>query len=380
MNRPGATRDYVFHPFEIAFCGYSNSGKTTLIEKIVAKWSHRGLLVSYLKHDAHRFEMDHPGKDTMRIRNQGAFQVTIQNEHQGALIQRNPRLEDLSQVFLDGDVLLIEGYKKLPIPKIVVLDQNLEILTSFADDGDHQILGYVGPWTTPPSVELCDPYFHRDDLEGIDRLIQAFWERKKAQRPLYGLILAGGLSQRMGQDKGLLRYHPQTTQLERCLDLLSPFCVQSFVSVRADQADAPAYRSYPLIVDRYVGFGPMGGILSAFQQNPMAAYLVLAIDLPGIRQETLSHLVAQRDEKRFATCFVSGEKKFKEPLCTIYEPKAFPKMLQELGLGGGSPSAFLRRVCTKDLVSGVKEEDLLNINTPEEREVFIRERTFSERF
>jgi molybdopterin-guanine dinucleotide biosynthesis protein A len=373
MEPKRSSRDFLFHPFEISFCGYSNSGKTTLIEKIVERWAQQELRVSYLKHDAHRFEMDHPGKDTMRVRMKGAFQVLIHNGHLGAMVGRQLNPQASSSLFLDADVLIVEGYKNLDLPKIVVLDWEQRILELFKERDDHQIVGFVGPWESSPQI-FSKPYCHWNDLDGIDQLIQKFWKEKKSKHPLKGVVLAGGLSRRMGADKGLLIYNHHQTQLEFCFKLLGEFCEQVYLSVRADQSDHPVYGSYPQVLDRFLGFGPLGGILSAFQMDPVGAYLVLAVDLPGIRRTTLNHLVTHRDEKRFATCFVTGINQFKEPLCTIYEPKSFPKLLEALAMGIDSPNAFLHRVYTKDLLLGDERRDLLNINTPEDKKNFLDSR------
>ncbi|MDA9793096.1 molybdopterin-guanine dinucleotide biosynthesis protein MobB, partial [Bacteriovoracaceae bacterium] len=71
--------EYTYHPFEIAFCGLSNSGKTTLVSKLIKELS-TDYNVGYLKHDAHGFEMDKTGKDTWHATNSGASVVVINDE------------------------------------------------------------------------------------------------------------------------------------------------------------------------------------------------------------------------------------------------------------------------------------------------------------
>src|SRR3990167_4508022 len=94
---------------------------------------------------------------------------------------------------------------------------------------------------------------------------------------LYGLILAGGRSKRMGQDKSLLTYRSKP-QVEHAHDLLMPFCAKIFVSTRADQSKNREYERLAQINDlpQFSDIGPLGGILSAMTTYSGAAWLVLA--------------------------------------------------------------------------------------------------------
>src|SRR3990167_7213142 len=97
---------------------------------------------------------------------------------------------------------------------------------------------------------------------------------------LYGLVLAGGLSKRMGQDKAQLCYHGQT-QLAWSFRLLSDICEKTFVSVNRANKDDVLRCQYPQIVDDEKSFsGPIAGILSAIGKYPNHAWMVIACDLP----------------------------------------------------------------------------------------------------
>ncbi|MBT6325392.1 MAG: NTP transferase domain-containing protein, partial [Bdellovibrionales bacterium] len=80
------------------------------------------------------------------------------------------------------------------------------------------------------------------------------------------------------------------------------------------------------IEDKFTGFGPTGGIISAMHEYPEAAWLVIACDLPYLNRSTLANLVDQRNGFKLATCYNNPEKNWPEPLCTIYEPKAVDKL------------------------------------------------------
>jgi molybdopterin-guanine dinucleotide biosynthesis protein MobB len=113
MHRHGTEKKqhYAFHPHEIAFCGYSHSGKTTLITRLIQKLS-KEYKVGYLKHDVHSFLMDHEGKDTYRARESGAHAVFITDPIHFAQIQSGS-IEDAGAqcMFLNSDFLFVEGYK-----------------------------------------------------------------------------------------------------------------------------------------------------------------------------------------------------------------------------------------------------------------------------
>jgi len=81
-------------------------------------------------------------------------------------------------------------------------------------------------------------------------------------KSLYGLVLAGGLSKRMRQDKSLMEYHG-SSQVKHCSDLLSRFCKRIFVSNREDQKNLDEHIQYSQIHDSIKNIGPLGGILSA---------------------------------------------------------------------------------------------------------------------
>src|SRR5262245_35426130 len=108
--------------------------------------------------------------------------------------------------------------------------------------------------------------------------------------PLYGLILAGGASKRMGTDKALLAYRGQP-QLERSFQLLNTICEHTYVSVRADQSNEPMRAKLPQIVDTLPAIGPLAGIASALLKHQDVAWLVVACDLPFLSRDAILHLV-----------------------------------------------------------------------------------------
>lgn len=181
---------------------------------------------------------------------------------------------------------------------------------------------------------------------------------------LFGLVLAGGASTRMGRDKAALAYHGRS-QLEWTFELLSDVCAATFVSVRPDQRDEPTRAAFPQLVDLQPGIGPVAGIAAALQQHPKAAWLVVACDLPFITREVLTNLIGQRDPSAIATAYRSAHDGLPEPLCAIWEPGARDSLHAHIASGKQCPRKFLINSETK-LLNLPDARALDNINTREE--------------
>lgn len=109
----------------IGFIGYSNTGKTTLIERLIPIFRGRGLAVSAIKNAHHGFDMDRPGKDSFRYREAGAGQVLIATGERWALLTETPRaaatLDELLARLDPCDLVIVEGFKSEgQIPRIEV--------------------------------------------------------------------------------------------------------------------------------------------------------------------------------------------------------------------------------------------------------------------
>ena len=189
---------------------------------------------------------------------------------------------------------------------------------------------------------------------------------------LRGLVLAGGRSERMQTDKGALHYHG-LDQRQHTAALLAEFCPDVRVSVRPDQAGELPAGLVPL-PDTFLNLGPLGGILSAFQADSNAAWLVLACDLPFLTRNTVEYLVTNRQPARMATSFRSPWDAFPEPLVSIWEPRSYGQLLRFLGLGYSCPRKALINSDIELLAPPVPEE-LRNVNTPEERAAAEQELT-----
>ncbi|HLY53615.1 MAG TPA: NTP transferase domain-containing protein [Steroidobacteraceae bacterium] len=182
--------------------------------------------------------------------------------------------------------------------------------------------------------------------------------------PLYGLVLTGGRSTRMGEDKAALRIGGRT-QLERAMALVAPHVERAFVSVRPDQRDDPLRAGFEQIADTRVDLGPIAGILAAQERFPDKAWLVLACDLPLLDAATLAFLLRKRAPRRLATAFRSSHDGLPEPLCAVYEPASRPHLLAYVDRGRQCPRKFLMGADV-ELLEEPQPHALDNANTPEE--------------
>lgn len=108
----------------VSFVAKSGTGKTTLLEKVITELKARGYRVGCIKHDAHQFDIDHPGKDSHRLTAAGADTMLISSPAKLAVVKQHaesPPIEELiATYFGDVDLILTEGFKKSGLPKIEV--------------------------------------------------------------------------------------------------------------------------------------------------------------------------------------------------------------------------------------------------------------------
>ena len=159
----------------VSIVGKSDSGKTTLIEKIVPELIRRGYRVTTIKHDLHGFEVDREGKDSWRHKQAGAQGVIISSPQQVALIrdvERDMSLDELRDAFgEDVDLILSEGFKKDVQPKIEVFrkEEHGELLCTKEDN-------LIAIASNQP-FEIGVPCLDIDDVKGIVDLIESTFLR-----------------------------------------------------------------------------------------------------------------------------------------------------------------------------------------------------------
>lgn len=183
---------------------------------------------------------------------------------------------------------------------------------------------------------------------------------------LYGLILSGGRSTRMGLDKGAISYHG-IPQREHLYQMLSKFCTKTFISIREDQQEEIP-KNIKVVIDKNKFKGPYNGLLSAHENHPEVAWLVLACDLPLMDSTALEQLINERKQEAVATALASPESKLPEPLCAIWEAIGLQESIRYLESGITTcPRKFLIASDVK-LVFPANENVLLNANSKEDFE------------
>ncbi len=211
------------------------------------------------------------------------------------------------------------------------------------------------------------PVFHINEVTRIASFLSQAMEKRRPV--LKGLVLAGGKSQRMGQDKGAISYHG-VPQREYAAELLDLFCDQTYISCRKDQVES-MQSEFPLLADSFDGLGPFGAILSAFREDPEAAWLVVACDLPLLNESAIRQLSEQRNISQLATAFNSPVNQFPEPLIAIWEPRAYPVLLQFLAQGYSCPRKVLINSMV-ELLDAADPTTLMNVNNKEEMDEAIK--------
>jgi len=155
-------------PQILSVVGRSQSGKTTLIEKLIPELKKRGYRIGTIKHAHHGFDIDKTGKDSWRLRHAGADVVVVASPGKIAMVKDDDResLDDLQTYFEGTDLIITEGYKRENKPKIEVVRAARH--TQLICRGDHDLIAVVSDVDLNPGV----PKFGLDDITELADLIE----------------------------------------------------------------------------------------------------------------------------------------------------------------------------------------------------------------
>jgi molybdopterin-guanine dinucleotide biosynthesis protein A len=327
----GKTAKYLLNPYEIAVCGSYSFYKNNFVQFLYYQFSE----------DFEVCNVDYPTFETAENEPDFILEKTL---------------------YVNFDFVLINSQNNLDIPKILFInpDDSIEDIkeTKFTN-----IIAYAGTKDRPLWLPADIPFFHVDDTENVKSFILGYFKQMEENIPFYGLVLTGGKSSRMQTDKALLKYQNKP-QAEVLIDLLNPVCDKVFISTR-EMNNLFSGENLGQIPDKFLDLGPIGGIISAMDKYPEAAWLVIACDLPFVDADTISYLIKNRDPFKIATAYRSSTDNFPEPLCTIFEPKSRFRLFQFLGLGYECPRKVLINSKIK-LLEQVNKLSLTNVNYPEE--------------
>ncbi len=289
-----------------AISGFSGSGKTTLIEQLVPQLVAKGLNVAVLKHDVHGVQVDYPGKDSDRLYQAGA-DVVLQGADE-CFVRRHGReplslQQSLQALVPYYDLVLVEGFKEAPLAKIWLLAE-----------------GEAGP---PKDGQNVLAVLSRDAprLPQALALLESWLPERWCRVPVYGCVLIGGKSTRMGRPKHLLE-HQGRTWLEHTLDSVSQVVDKVVIGGRGE---VPSHLShYTRLADISDVPGPLAGMVAAMRWAPQSSWLMCACDMPQLSVDALRWLLQTREPGVWATVPDLLGDGHVEPLLAHYDPRARP--------------------------------------------------------
>lgn len=182
---------------------------------------------------------------------------------------------------------------------------------------------------------------------------------------LFGLVLAGGKSRRLGEDKGLINWHGKK-QRYYLADLLNRHCQDTYISCRQDQDKEIEDLNYRTILDNFAGVdGPYGALISAMKEYPKASWLVVACDLPFFDEQAIEALIKERDPSYIATAYKSPVNGLPEPLAAIWESASLPVLLELFKTDAIScpRKALIKNADIVKLIEPKLPNTVVNVNT-----------------
>ena len=291
----------------ISIAGYSGTGKTTLIEKILPELKKQGLNIGIIKHIHHKLAIDVKGKDTDRFSRAGADFVLAHDAEQGFARYRSNNedfLDLIKRVPAALDLIIVEGHKDIDVPGIW-----LEATAAGKRTGGK------GPGS---KTLVC-----RDD-QGYQQQVLTYirheLESHHSARPLHAGLLIGGKSTRMGTPKSLLKIKGRTL-LARSFDTLSAIAKKTVLL-------GPGHLPKSLLcADRLSDIpnvkGPLAGMLSAFRWSPDSAWIISSVDMPLMHKDAWEWLLSQRKPGIWAVLPKIKGSIGVETTGSVYEPMIF---------------------------------------------------------
>ena len=339
-----------FAPNEIAILGTNCGIISNLVHEISEKLSNYKL--AYLD-ASHAKDVAQNRLSEYTFHHQGNLQITTS----GNINKFEQRLQfaQFDYVFINGNhyqgakqILILDEEKEASVLKR--LEQLDRIQFVIKQKKDTEYFSFLEEKYPQIKNIIC---YTIDEVDKISNHINNLIQEKIAA--VKGLVLVGGKSTRMGQDKSNLDYFGKPQKIV-AKQLLESNNLETFYSVQ----NASEYDDE--IHDKFLNLGPFGGICSAFQKDPNAAWFVLATDVPFVNDQIIKLLLNQRNPGKIATAIKGKGKDFPEPLITIYEPKAYPILLQYLAQGYSCPRKAL--INSEVEIVEVDDDFIRNINTP----------------
>ena len=384
----------------ISFVGRHNSGKTTLIEKLIAELTNRGLDVGSVKHHTHgNFEIDVPGKDSYRHKFAGATEVVIASPVKLARVRDlDDEVEccDIVESMPGHDIVVVEGYRKSGLPSIEIMRKDNERDVAFSKDfletlkcanfsNSSEESKVVLPKAVVSDISevvfACEnnniPVFGLEDIFAIADYLERFYVRKKITL----VIQAGGESKRMGYPKEDLVFegkHVIESQIERFRPYVDEVVITSNHPDRLNFIKPNSSLPIKVCRDTLPKQGALSGMYTAFSESACPRVCCIACDMLFASEHLLSKQIEWMN-KTGADIIIPVNKHGREPFHALYNRQSCLKAVKDaLSKGETRVQGFLddeNLVLCEMSQSEVREAVprggcFVNINTPEDYERF----------
>ena len=384
----------------IAFVGRHNSGKTTLIERLIAELTNRGLDVGSVKHHTHgNFEIDVPGKDSYRHKMAGATEVVIASPVKLARVRDlddEVECSDIVDSMPGHDIVIVEGYRKSGLPTIEIMRKANERDLAFSKDflevvqnfkkhelNDETLKLFPKAVVSDISEVVCAcksidvPVFGFNDVSSISDFLERFYLRRKITL----VIQAGGESKRMGYPKEDLVFegkHVIESQIERFEPYVDEVVITSNHPERLNYIKPNASLPIKICRDTLPKQGALSGMYTAFSESTCPRVCCIACDMLFASEHLLSKQIEWMN-KTGADIVIPVNKHGREPFHALYNRQSCLKAVNNaLSKGETRVQGFLddeNLVLCEMSQSEVREAVprggcFVNINTPEDYERF----------
>lgn len=382
----------------VAIVGRHNSGKTTLIEKLIAELVQRGHDVGSIKHHSHPgFEIDYPGKDSFRHRVAGSSDVIIAAPGQMARVTTIPNeaeieCSELVRSMPGHDVIIVEGYRKSGLPTIEIMraanERDMEVAEAFASgvntpenpdiaqgrlpgEGTVAIVTDI-PIAVQEAQRRGIPVFDINDLVGLANFVEHYFVREH----ITVVIQAGGESRRMGRSKATVPFAGRPL-ICRLIERLSPAADEIIITTNEAENLQFLFEMYPdlgirLVPDLKDFRGALPGLYTALNAASHPNVAVVACDMVFA---SASLVVAESLEMNEfdADVVVPVNKHGFEPFHAMYRAATcLPAIEEALGRGEKRAQSFFDGVNVREFPQErVLEVEpmggcFINCNTPDE--------------
>lgn len=376
----------------LGFVGRKNSGKTTLLEKLITEISNRGYRVGSIKHHGHPdFDIDIPGKDSYRHREAGALTSAILSEKRFALVQElqeEPSLQDVLTHMPNHHLVFVEGFKKSNIAHFELFradnerDQKalpgfLEKLRATNNSRANSMKDALPVGVITDIAELREaaniahmPCFGYEDIKALADYILTQYARPK----LSVVIQAGGESKRMGSSKALCKLNGETL-IARAVRRLEHIADEIIVTTNEVALVARELCDYPKVLifsDLHPQRGALQGLHTALHYATNSIVAVSACDMANISPFLLAEEAHFLSKTTYDAC-VPLFNKYPEPFAGVYRRETcLPALIRTLDASYVRMKDYLTAIDTYPFqwetlpIEG--ELCFMNINTPEDLE------------